>query len=583
MPVAKIVAHAVAKRDLPMYLSRRGNSWHFSRRLPDDSDFQPGSLILLSDRSIRVGKNGYIRFSLKTPDKREALRRSRKFAAEIDQAIAGQSRLQETVSQPITDHEFQRAALLMQAALLAADDVQHKAAVSAALAGAEIPRLPDREADLSSHLPPASAEGDAKLLIQLRSLIPFYLLQATGKTISGNMSDYGERLLPFVSAWRETVGQLDDRKLGKSVQTPSDPREQPNGGVSLGWDELLDYYERQHPDLATRTIALYRLSIRELAGYAKSSPSGIQRAQIVAWRDHMLITLHPKTVLNRLTSAGTVYRYALDNEQLGSRNNPFSTLTVAGAKSSASSRRGFDIDTLKKLFDPAPPFENIPEAAGGHAALWIPILALFTGARRGELAGLMTDEVGKDSNGIWYMQFRNNSLRKLKTGVSERYVPLHRELITLGFPKYIAAVKAAGMTQLFPGIADPDSVGEWFSGYVRSRIGEVSFKQDLHSFRHTFKTATRNAALIQEIHDALTGHATPGVGAQYGDRAGLSRLKSEIDKIHFPGLKLKKPPLPSNADLKEQDRAARRRLASGQSRKAKTAMRMHSTDAISKA
>ncbi len=566
-----------------MYISRRGNSWHFSRRLPDGSGLQPGSLILLSDRSIRVGKNGYIRFSLKTSDKREALRRSRKYAAEIDHAIDGHSHRQESVSRPISDEELQRGALLMQATLLAADEAQYKAAVSSVLSGAEISRLPDREADLASLLPPATAEGDAQMLIQLRSLIPFYLRQATGKTISGNVSDYGERLLPFVTAWRETVGQLSDRKMGQTVQTPSDPRDQPNGGVALGWDELLAYYERQHPDLASRTIALYRLSVRELAGYAKLSPSAIQRGHIVAWRDDMLRTLHPKTVLNRLTSAGTVYRYALDNEQLGARNNPFSTLTVAGAKSSVSSRRGFEIDTLKKVFDPGPLITSIPEAAGAHAALWIPILALYTGARRGELAGLMTDDVGKDSSGIWYLHFRNNAIRKLKTGVSERYVPLHRELITLGFPKYINAVKAAGMLQLFPGIADPDSVGEWFSDFVRSRIGVLPFKQDLHSFRHTFKTATRNAALIQEIHDALTGHATPGVGAQYGDRAGLSRLKTEIDKVRFPGLKLQKPPIPSHADLKEQDRAARQRLASGRSRKVKTAIRKEASGLVTKA
>jgi hypothetical protein len=97
--------------------------------------------------------------------------------------------------------------------------------------------------------------------------------------------------------------------------------------------------------------------------------------------------------------------------------------------------------------------------------------------------------------------------------------------------------------------------------------------QDLHSFRHTFKTATRNAALVQEIHDAITGHATPGVSAQYGDRAGLARVKIEIDKIGYPGLVLTPPPMPTTAELKQQEAATRRRLISGQRRRVKVVAR----------
>jgi integrase len=552
-----------------MYLAHRGNTWHFSRRLPNDSAIRPGSLIILSGRSILIGKNGYVRFSLETTDKREALRRSRMYAAELDTVIESNTRRQETTALPITDRDIQRGARLMQATLLAADETQYKKSLAAALAGDEAPQPPDREQDIAAMLPPASVAGDAQLLQQLRSLIPFYVLQATGKLISGNLSDYGDRLIPFVQAWRNTAVGLSDRAEGKTVITPPDPRNDPVEGARLDWDELLAYYEQQHPDLAVRTCSLYKLALGELATFAKCDPIELKRVHVVEWHDTLLTHLKAKTVLTRLNAAGSVYRYALSNEKLGERSNPFNGVTVAGAKSATSSRKGFELATLKAVLDPLPPLSEIPASAGAHAALWIPLLALFTGARRGELAGLMLDEVGQDENGIWYLHFRLNALRKLKTGVSERFVPLHKELVTLGFPEYIKAAKAAGVSQLFPGIANPDSIGEWFSDFVRSRIGQTDVMQDLHSFRHTFKTATRNAALVQEIHDAITGHATPGVSAQYGDRAGLPRVKLEIDKIGYPDLVLQPPPQPTKDELKLQEIATRRRLISGQRRRVK--------------
>ena len=556
-----------------MYLAHRGNTWHFSRRLPNDSPIRPGSLIVLSGRSVLIGKNGYVRFSLETSDKREALRRSRLYAAELDNVIESRTHREETIALPITDRDIHRAARLMEATLLAADETQYKESLAAALSGKVALRPPDREQDLVTLFPPASVVGDAQLLQQLCSLIPFYVLQATGKPISGNLSDYGDRLIPFVQAWRNTAEGLRDRAEGKTVITPPDPRNDPAEGARLNWDELLAYYERQHPDLAVRTRALYKLALGELAAFATCDPIDLKRVHVVEWRDKLLTHLQSKTVLTRLNAAGSVYRYALSNEKLGGRANPFNGVTVAGAKSATSSRKGFELATLKTVLDPLPPLSVIPASAGAHAALWIPLLALFTGARRGELAGLMLDEVGQDENGIWYLHFRPNALRKLKTGVSERFVPLHKELVALGFPDYVKAAKAAGVSQLFPGIANPDSVGEWFSDFVRSRIGPTEVMQDLHSFRHTFKTATRNASLVQEIHDAITGHATPGVSAQTGDRTGLVRVKIEIDKIGYPGLVLTPPPQPTTEELKQQETATRRRLISGQRRRVKIAAR----------
>ena len=223
----------------------------------------------------------------------------------------------------------------------------------------------------------------------------------------------------------------------------------------------------------------------------------------------------PKTALTRLNAAHTVYLYSLRNEKLGERRDPFDGVTVAGAKTAKSNRKEFSLDSLREIFRDPPTLDEIPDSAGKHAAFWIPLLALYTGARREELAGLLIEEVG-ETEGTIFLHFKDNKLRKLKNDTSERMTPLHSELTLLGFRHYLSAVKTAGVERLFPGLVRSDGVADWFIPHVKSRIGATGFMQDLHSFRHTFKTASRNVPLSTEIHDAITGHKTPSVGSHYG-------------------------------------------------------------------
>ena len=166
-----------------------------------------------------------------------------------------------------------------------------------------------------------------------------------------------------------------------------------------------------------------------------------------------------------------------------------------------------------------------------------------------------------------FLHFKDNKLRKLKNDTSERMTPLHSELMRLGFQKYVSAVKASGVDRLFPGLVRSDGLGDWFIPHVKTRIGATGFLQDLHSFRHTFKTAARNVPLSTEIHDAITGHKTPGVGSHYGSIAGVKTLKREIDKISYRKVALTPPSVPTVADIKALAADAERRRIAGRHRK----------------
>jgi integrase len=559
--VAKTVAKNVAKDSGIMYVVLRGSTFWFSRKLPEHA----GQFMPMASGHQLVGKNGYLRFSLRTGNKRDAERMARRYAVEIDDTVEQLERARKSSSWPITPEDVRHAAATMQASLLAADDAVYQAALNATLSGHAIERLPDRETSLADALPPPSVMGDAELLHSLRELIPFYIYTTTGKTPTGPLD---ASYTPFVAAFRQVSAALRQRAEGKDAPTPPAPKSNRCDKTTMTWNGLLEYYWHNHRNLSGRTIALYKLAIHQLAAKADCPPAALTRKQVIEWRDLLMDGLAPKTALARHAAAKTVYRYSLRNEQLGERRDPFDAVTVDGAKSAKSSRQEFSLTALKEIFRDTPSIDEIPDSAGKHAAQWIPVLALFTGARREELAGLLIDEVG-EADDIRYLYFKDNKLRKLKEDTCERMTPLHTEIIRLGFPAYVDAIRASGADRLFPGIVSSNGLTDWFTSYVKSKLGETDVMQDLHSFRHTFKTAARNAGINTELHNAITGHKTPGVGSQYGSTAGLERLKIEMDKIRYKGVVIMPPPLPTADEIKAISAGAERRRIIGKRRAAR--------------
>ena len=81
------------------------------------------------------------------------------------------------------------------------------------------------------------------------------------------------------------------------------------------------------------------------------------------------------------------------------------------------------------------------------------------------------------------------------------------------------------------------SLGTWFAKHVRG-LNLTGRKLTFHSLRHDFKDALREAEVPAELGDYLMGHARPGVGAIYGNRPSLGRLKDAVKRVQFPGLGL---------------------------------------------
>jgi integrase len=231
--------------------------------------------------------------------------------------------------------------------------------------------------------------------------------------------------------------------------------------------------------------------------------------------------------------------------------DPFSNMRLDEEE---PNREPWQLEELKVLFGSPVFAEGVrPTAGRGEAAYWLPLLALFTGARLGELAPLtIADVTADEATGISTIKVTEDleQGRRLKNVGSRRVVPIHPELVRLGFLRFVEDVRQGGgsKARIFPLLTPGPKGGlgeawsKWFGRYIRG-LGITNRASVFHSFRHSFKDALRAAGVSEDVNDALTGHSGGGVGRDYGAkqivrRFGLLRLAEAMAMVSYPGLDL---------------------------------------------
>jgi integrase len=212
-------------------------------------------------------------------------------------------------------------------------------------------------------------------------------------------------------------------------------------------------------------------------------------------------------------------------------------------------RTAFTMDQLNEVFaSPVCTRGHRPGKGGGDAAFWVPMLGLHTGARVEDLCRLtVADVVQRD--GVWCFHL-HDSKRESRTGYRTvmRHVPVHRNLLRLGWLDYVESRRSAGGSPwLFPDLATNQYgkrgavFSNWFNEYLRTPIGIQDPALVYHSFRHTFQTFGELSGIDSQVIDELIGHAPDD---RYGRKeGGFKRLPFELlikamEKLDFPGLQL---------------------------------------------
>ena len=213
--------------------------------------------------------------------------------------------------------------------------------------------------------------------------------------------------------------------------------------------------------------------------------------------------------------------------------NPAEGITVARGRLDGveSGRLPYSADDLKAIFS---------HERDGDANHWLPWLALYTGARLEELGQLRTADVRRE-DGVNYLAIEPGDGKRVKTKSSRRRIPLHPELVKLGFLALVQRQREAGHERLFPELR-PNRHGahtavwtKWWGTHAREVCGIRDSRKTFHSFRHLWKRTARTV-MTEEFHDALTGHSNGSVGRSYGNGVPLKALAEAMAKMKFEEL-----------------------------------------------
>jgi integrase len=292
-------------------------------------------------------------------------------------------------------------------------------------------------------------------------------------------------------------------------------------------------------DLITRSM------IKEFKNVLQKFPRSITKKQRCLSSLDLIESLKPQGVYTTLADAtinkhiadiAAILSWARDNGYFDHINwsNPTSG-TMIKTKSYKQNRLPFDSQDLQVIFTSPVYSEHARPIGGkGEAAYWMPLIALFTGARLEEIGQLLVSDI-KQEKGIWLIDINAEQDKDVKNVTSIRKVPIHDKLLELGFIDYI---KEIGGGQIFP-LLKANSDGKlthnwskWVNRYLK-KIGLDNGRKVFHSFRHTMKDALRDAGVDEALSDAITGHSGGGVGRSYGSGYTVDRLNQAIQSVSY--------------------------------------------------
>lgn len=185
---------------------------------------------------------------------------------------------------------------------------------------------------------------------------------------------------------------------------------------------------------------------------------------------------------------------------------------------------------------------------------WVPVVALYTGARVAELGGLRISDV--KFTPVPHLVLANNEDRTIKGKIGQdnsRQVPLLDVLMELGFGQYVSHLKAGGEEFVFPDwtpyrAASGDS--RWsnsafmkeFHRNVRDKlfpkkVGESRSPLRFHSFRGAFKKLLLSKGNKLYV-DVVLGHQLEDLDERYVGSIEIEELHREFHDLRYEKVRI---------------------------------------------
>ncbi len=270
-------------------------------------------------------------------------------------------------------------------------------------------------------------------------------------------------------------------------------------------------------------------------------------ARMAAHGDSSGPKVSPTTVKKRVGAIQALLTFAHEQQWI-SRNEGIRTPILGYSKNAGTARRIFLDGELAALFATdlftrAEQWRLKSSAVSDCTLFWLFVIGVTSGARLEEIGQAALSDVKLDGDILFididdYVVDAQAAPKQVKNPNSRRIVPLHDHVIRLGFPEYVAALRAAGHRELFPDLrrntlgTRTQAASQRANRYIDRHLtkdGRLVF----HSFRHTFKNKGTTARIDSRILDQLCGHTPTTVGGKYGEGQPLWVLHEELHKLDF--------------------------------------------------
>lgn len=410
--------------------------------------------------------------------------------------------------------------------------------------------------------------------------------------VQPNTDDWRDLCRCFIRAEIEGLERTLERDRGDYTGIPRDPLVKPANGT---WREraapgetimeLFEQYAAENPngvaadtlnqarrdvgtfvDCVGSTRPVHRIdkkAVREWKALLVKFPVKATESKAFAGMKIVQIVQHNERIGKSAIGTNTVNRYLsglsafcgwlVDHGYLDV--NPVADMFLA--KDRRKKKSVFTSEQMNALFcsplftgcqsDEAPRFWVVP----GNVVIrdhrfWLPLIMLYSGARPAEIAQLAVADV-RQLHGQWIMHVTEEGEgddKTTKTEGSMRVVPLHPELIKLGFIQYRNGIEKVGEARLFPR-AERNERGQMIADFSREfpryleRIGlKVGRGLSLYSFRHGATDALRRAGHLDDQFGFILGHGKATMTGRYGilPQGMLQQRVELVNSIEYPSL-----------------------------------------------
>lgn len=227
--------------------------------------------------------------------------------------------------------------------------------------------------------------------------------------------------------------------------------------------------------------------------------------------------------------------------------NPFSGMKFL-VKKQPNRRQPFTTDDLKKILKPETylnwtiNFEHpykIHKVNNKLPYYWVFLLGIFSGMRTNEMCQLRLSDLKKVDK-IWFMFVEDSENTKVKTESSIRKIPLHPQLIELGFIDYVGNLRKKKKTRVFWELReDRDGFASKVSRHYNEKFLPAigvweKHKKVLYCTRHTFINKLYSEKVDENVIKTLVGHEKEFTMKHYGgDPFTPEVLLEEISKVNY--------------------------------------------------